>query len=245
MHNTFITKYFKWSEREPSRRVRWLNRWILRLGVPLRLVPLNQTGLMTNVEQRMNMFHLARQVLVQGVPGDFVELGCHAGQSAVLLQKVIENYDEARTLHVYDSFEGLPDLAEADGATPFRPGQLAVEQQRLLDNFDRYGLKSPVVHPGWFDETLPQELPEQIAFAHLDGDLYDSVLVSLEHVYPRLSPGALCLVDDYCDPEVTEQEDHLPGVKRACDEFLADKPETVSVLYSGPLPHGFFRKRGE
>lgn len=242
MNNLFITQYFKWSQRQPSRKIRALNRLLLRLGVPLKLAPLNETGLMTNVEQRMNLYHLASQVLAYGVPGDFVELGCHAGQSAVLMQRVIEHMAPERRLHVYDSFEGLPALAEEDGDTPFEAGQLAVGEERLLASFDRYELRRPEVHAGWFDDTLPGGLPETIAFAHLDGDLYDSIRVSLEHVYPRLSVGAVCLVDDYCDPALQDDEDHCPGVKRACDEFLADKPESVSVLYAGGFTHGFFRK---
>jgi O-methyltransferase len=83
----------------------------------------------------------------------------------------------------------------------------------------------------------------------LDGDLYDSIKVSLEYVYPRLSPGAVCLVDDYCDFDVfREAVDLCPGVKRACDEFLANKPEKVAVMYGGYDSalgygsHGYFRK---
>ncbi|RWH84456.1 MAG: hypothetical protein EOQ86_01550 [Mesorhizobium sp.] len=33
---------------------------------------------------------------------------------------------------------------------------------------------------GWFEDTLPTQLQDEIAFANLDGDLYDSVKVSLE-----------------------------------------------------------------
>lgn len=242
MDNVFITEYFKWSERRPSRRLRWLNSLLFRLGFPVRMVPLNQTGLMTNVEQRMNMYHLISQVLAYDVPGDLVELGCHAGQSAVLMQKIIEHFDPNRELHVYDSFEGLPELSEKDGGTSFEGVQLAISPEKLFANFDRYGLRHPEVHAGWFKDTLPDGLPELISFAHLDGDLYESILVSLEHVYPRLSPGAVCLIDDYCDPAILDEYDHLPGVKRACDEFLADKPEEVSVMYAGAFAHGFFRK---
>jgi O-methyltransferase len=86
-------------------------------------------------------------------------------------------------------------------------------------------------------------LPEQISFAYLDGDLYDSIKLSLESVYPRLSPGAICLIDDYADPAVfPEAWNELPGVKRACDDFLAGKPETVSFIYSADMSHGYFRK---
>jgi O-methyltransferase len=90
-------------------------------------------------------------------------------------------------------------------------------------NFRRYALPQPIVHRGWFSETLPTGLPASISFAHLDGDLYDSILTSLRHVYPRLAPGAVCLVDDYCDEAVhPDGWNHLRG--------------------AGCLSHGVFRK---
>ena len=194
------------------------------------------------------MFHLVRDVLVYEVPGDFVELGCHAGQSAVLFQKVIEHYDKSRTLHVYDSFEGIPELQPEDGNTGFSKGRMATAQEVLHSNFSRVGLKTPVVHQGWFEDTLPNQLPERIAFAHLDGDLYESIRISLEYVYPKLTKGAICLIDDYSDPAVFETFDLFPGVKKACDEFFLDKSEQVAVLYGGYSSklgygsHGYFKK---
>ena len=35
----------------------------------------------------------------------------------------------------------------------------------------------------------------------------------------------------------------LPGVKQACDEYLADKPERISFIYSAEMSHGYFRKQ--
>jgi O-methyltransferase len=64
----------------------------------------------------------------------------------------------------------------------------------------------------------------------------------LKHVYPRLTKGAICVIDDYSNPDVYPEWTQLPGVKRACDEYLADKPEKVEQLYSGVSPHGYFRK---
>jgi O-methyltransferase len=242
MHDTFITEYFDWKPLEPSKKVKLVNYVLKKLRFWVRLSGPPFTGEMTNVEQRMNMYHLVSQVLAYNVSGDLVELGCHVGHSAALIQKIIDSYGPNRTLHVYDSFEGLPDVKLEDGETPFYAGQLAAEKQVLLENFKLLGLKPPVIHVGWFSDTLPIELPEQISFAHLDGDLYDSILISLEYVYPRLSKGAVCLVDDYCDPEVYDGWNNLPGVKAACDRYLKDKPEKVSVLYAGNYSHGFFRK---
>jgi O-methyltransferase len=51
----------------------------------------------------------------------------------------------------------------------------------------------------------------------------------------------VCVIDDYCDPEFSDWN-FLPGVKKACDEFFADKPEKVATLYAGFAAQGYFRK---
>jgi len=249
MANIFITNCFNgWVQAKPSKKIELANKILGKLRFSACHTPHVNNETMTSVEQRINMFHLASGVLFYEVPGEFVELGCHAGQSSVIFQKIIEHYDKSRTLHVYDSFEGLPEVRPYDGNTPARKGQMATAQENLLSNFARVGLKPPVIHQGWFEDTLPTQLPEQIAFAHLDGDLYDSTRVSLEYVCPKLSKGAVCLIDDYTDPAVFEACNWFPGVKKACDEFLSDKQEQVAVLYGGYDSklgygsHGYFRK---
>jgi len=240
--NFFIVQLFDWKPQRVSRRVERVNAILKKLGVWTTLQLPRQTTGMTNIEQRMNLYHLLSQTLAYGVPGDVVEVGSNQGHSSVLIQKTIDQYDPTRRLHVYDSFEGLPPLSPVDG-TAFSPGQMKTSRQKLVENFRQYGLRLPEIHEGWFQDTLPTGLPEQIAFAYLDGDLYDSIKVSLEYVYPRLSPGAVCLIDDYADPAVyPEAWNLLPGVKQACDEFFADKREKVSFIYSAEMSHGYFRK---
>jgi O-methyltransferase len=242
VENLFITEYFDWPLASRSPRVRLANKVLGKLGYGARLRGPQHTGLMTNCEQRMNMYHLLSQVLAYGVPGEVVEVGCNEGQSSVLMRKVMDHYASARTLHVYDSFEGLPEARPKDGRIPFVAQDLKVPKANLIANFKYYGLRLPEIHEGWFNLTLPSGLPEQICFAHLDGDLDESILTSLEYVYPRLAKGAVCLVDDYADPAIHSGWNELPGVKQACDEYLADKPESVSLLYAGDYSHGFFRK---
>jgi O-methyltransferase len=242
--NAYVTQHFDW-DRPPSRRARLVNAVLARLGVESRLVAPFSTGEMTTVEQRLNMFHLLGGVLTFGVPGDVVELGSHGGSSAALFQLVLDQFDPARRLHVYDAFVRPP----ADV---------------LLSNFRELGLRTPEVHAGWFSDTLPGQLPERVCFAHIDlgpgrspAALEDDVRLCLEAVYPRLSPGAVVLLADYCEPDVydrpgyhfpravlSRRQWHLyPQVKRACDAFLAGKPEQVFALYGGAYSHGFFRKR--
>lgn len=244
MHNTFIVEYFHW-KRSQSALLELGNKVLSRLHVPVRLtVP--EMSIMGNVESRMNLFHFANEVIAHDVPGDFVEVGCHTGYSSVVLQKVLRDEAPSRTLHVYDSFEGLPPVHEKDlGA--YEQGEMSASLTSFEHTLTSVGLALPVIHKGWFKDTLPTGLPDRIAFALLDADLYESTLTALEHVYPRLSKGAIGMFHVYWDEGVyqppTRSLKYLsPGVKRAADEFFADKPEKISVLYSGDYSSGYFYK---
>jgi O-methyltransferase len=219
---------------------------VLRKTLPWLHVGSRWRGQMASIESRMNIFHLLSQVLVFGVPGEVVEVGCHAGESTVVLQRIIRDLDPSRELYAFDSFQGVPPSEAADEGV-YQAGDMAASLKKFYDNFDRLQLKRPVVHAGWFEETLPKGMPERIAFAFLDADLYRSTLFALQAVYPRLSLGAICALGVYWDPDTrvaltTDRNYKSPGVKQACDEFLADKPERVSLLLAGNYTSGYFRK---
>lgn len=63
-------------------------------------------------------------------------------------------------------------------------------------------------------------------------------------IYPRLSEGAIVIVDDYCDPDAHKTQNSLPGVKLACDEFLKDKKEEMELLSGGREFHAYFVSGG-
>lgn len=164
-------------------------------------------------------------LLASGPAGDCVELGCNQGATTLGLQTLLRYSRQTRELHVYDSFEGLPPPLPEDGLTPYVAGSCATLEEVFVTRFQAFGVPLPQIHPGWFAQTLPQALPEHIAFAYLDGDFYSSILESLEAIYPRLQPGAVVLIDDF-------GSELLEGVERACDAFFADKPERVETLFT-------------
>jgi hypothetical protein len=117
-----------------------------------------------------------------------------------------------RTVYVADSFAGVPEPnAEkypADRGISLHtwPG-LAVGLDDVRANFERYGLLDDQVAfvPGWFRDTLPALRGHPWAVIRLDGDLYESTIDSLEHLYPSLSPGGWLIVDDYHDIDACRQ----------------------------------------
>jgi O-methyltransferase len=246
VHNTFIVEYLHW-KRPSTPLVDLGNKVLGRFRVPLKLTR-PEPGIMGSVELRMNVFHLASEVLANNVPGDFVEVGCNAGFSSVILQRVLRDHHEARALHCFDSFEGLPGTLDIKDLGSYEVGEMKASRQWFEDNFRQVGLELPLVHQGWFEDTLPPSLPDRISYALVDADLYKSTLTALEHVYPRLGKGAVCMFGVYSDPSVyvprtRSVKYQSPGVKAATDEFLADKPEKVSVLYSGEYSSGYFYKQ--
>lgn len=229
VHNIFITQLMDWKPSNPA-PVRLLNFILRALGTKMQLVSPYRSGSMTNTEQRMNLFHLVSQVLISGIPGDLIELGSERGQTAVLFSKVMSGHGSDRRLHLYTIFENDDAL------------------QSLHRNFANVGEPVPELHVGLVQETLPSQLPEKISFAHIDlgskvaGDVKALILHCLKHVYPRLQKGGICVFQDYCDPSVLDSWNPWPGIKAACDEFFADKPEKVSIMYAGWYSHGYVRK---
>jgi O-methyltransferase len=149
--------------------------------------------------------------------GAVVEFGCYIGTTSLFIRRLLDEYKDAREFHVYDSFEGLPAKTAEDesrAGEQFQAGELAVSKKQFLREFQKANLKPPVVHKGWFGDLTEADVPEQIAFAFLDGDFYESIRDSLKLVLPRMQRGSTIVVDDYA-------REALPGTARAVHEFFA------------------------
>ena len=250
MDNAFISQWCNWDHRMPLAWHKPVNRLLALLKINARLVARPFRWGMANVEARMNIFHLASQCLANRVPGAVLEIGCNAGESSVVLQHVINTLDPGRPFHCFDSFEGLPAPQGIDAEHgPYDSGDMSASLVSFYDQFRRAGLKPPEhVHKGWFEDTIPSQLPDRISFVLLDGDLYASTKHVLPHIYERMAPGAICMFGVYYDHDVFPRPETIPhykspGVKLATDEFFADKPEKVSVLYACEYSNGYFRKQ--
>ena len=105
---------------------------------------------------------------------------------------------------------------------------LAVSQEQVEMNFRKYGLlDSQVVFlRGWFKDTLPVAPIEQLAILRLDGDMYGSTMEALSNLYPKLSSGGFCIIDDYA----------LRGCRLAVDNYRTKSgidAELQLIDYSG------------
>lgn len=185
-------------------------------------------------------FFLAQYFLhALDVEGERAECGVFFGTSALLLCRAagtrIPGYSGSG-LHLIDSFAGLSEPSPADGYSI--RGRSAGAASR--GNLPKGWLAAPIdearatlrdypdvsFHPGWIPQVLPA-LPEaRWSFVHLDLDLYEPTLGSLDYFYPRLSTGGVIICDDYGAPL-------FPGAHRAWDQFCDDNGVPYVVLDTG------------
>lgn len=179
----------------------------------------DQAETMIGLERLDNLAFCVRRVLADGIPGDLVETGVWRGGACIFMMGVLRACgDLEKKVWLCDSFEGLPRPASASSpdsaGVPFWEfPELAVSDREVVGNFEKYGLwdeERVRIVKGWFSETLPNAPIDEIALLRLDGDMYDSTMVALRSLYPKVSIGGYCIVDDYgC----------VPACAQAVDEF--------------------------
>ena len=161
---------------------------------------------MIGMKRLTSLQRCVESVLAEDIPGDLVECGVWRGGACILMRAVLAAYgDEKRCIWLADSFAGVPPpdvenySADENLRLDLSAYVLAVPETTVKANFKRYGLLDDRVRflPGWFKDTLPSAPIDRIALLRLDGDLYESTLQALDALYPRLSVGGYCIIDDY------------------------------------------------
>ena len=195
---------------------------------------------MTSPEKLFGLVQSVRYVVRHGIPGDIVECGVWRGGSmqAVALT-LLEQGETTRRLHLFDTFEGMSAPTELDRRTDGTPAEVLLREhdkdhrvwgvagiEDVTAGMSETGYPSELVdyHQGMVEHTIPAQAPDRIAVLRLDTDWYESTAHELEHLWDRLSPGGVLIVDDYGDWD---------GARLATEEFLARTDEPLLLLPLG------------
>lgn len=202
---------------------------------------------MTSPERLYGLIQAVRYVSQACVAGDVVECGVWRGGSMMAAARtLLECGDTSRHLYLFDTFEGM---SAPDARDVGVDGQSASELLRAQDRSDPAsawcyasledvqsamagtGYDTARVHfvKGKVEDTIPAAAPASIAILRLDTDWYESTRHEMEHLYPRLSPGGVLIVDDY---------GHWAGCRQAVDEYFAARGPQVllnRVDYTGRI----------
>lgn len=174
---------------------------------------------MIGMKRLDNLQRCIHTVLKEGIEGDIIETGVWRGGACIFMKAVLAaNNVKDRKIFVADSFKGLPKPDDkkypADKGDKFySEPYLAVSMEEVENNFRKYDLldENVVFLEGWFKDTLPKAPINKLAILRLDGDMYGSTIEALECLYPKLSKGGFCIIDDY----------GLEPCKKAVDDFRA------------------------
>ncbi len=168
------------------------------------------------------------------VPGILMEMGCALGGSGIL---ITSNKSKERKFKIYDVFGMIPPPGEKDDkAIHDRYEEIKSGKAKGLGQDEYYGYKEDLIGKvsqsftemgvpakennvefvqGLYEETL-QGFNEPVAFAHIDCDWYDSVMVCLEAIVPKLSKNGVLVIDDYYV---------WKGCTEAVDDFFKDRKD--------------------
>jgi hypothetical protein len=96
-----------------------------------------------------------------------------------------------KTIHGFDSFEGLPEFWRSGFDQHFF----------MVQDHNQIKFRSNVViHKGLFNRTIPEfkeENPRKVSFIHVDCDLYSSTKTIFDLLGDRISSGCVILFDEY------------------------------------------------
>lgn len=183
----------------------------------------------------------------RNVPGAVVECGVFRGSTLITSALYLKQKGIVKPVFGLDSFEGFGAEVRADiqlggeECEEKRVGGFGATSYRYVTDAIRFFALASMVTlvPGFFKDSLPRlSSLESVSFLRLDCDLYESYKGRLDFFYPRLSAGAVVLMDEYADLK-------WPGAKKALDEFLLGKPEAVEMTTVDGYIKGYFLKQAE
>lgn len=175
------------------------------------------------------------------IPGAVVECGVWRGGSMMAGAMTLQELQATqRELFMFDTYEGMSAPTDRDvhiwygqsgdemlaaqklGAPLWVPASL----EDVKAGFEPLGYPEENLHfvVGKVEDTIPEHAPEQIAVLRLDTDWYESTKHEINHLYERLQPGGVLIVDDYGSWQ---------GSKDAIDEFMEVTGEPLLLTQVG------------
>jgi O-methyltransferase len=216
------------------------------------LVARCQPFTLTTPERLVATADAVAHVVERDIDGALMECGVWRGGSVLAMLLTLQHLGvEDRDVYLCDTFSGMTEPGDEDTSAFDGPAleifsEAAAAGRRPFEHLfdeDTFGLRlvKELLHStgypperihfvvGPVEETLPDQAPDALAVLRLDTDWYASTRHELEHLYPRISPGGVLIVDDY---------GHWEGARQAVDEYFeahGGRPLLARTDYSGRM----------
>jgi len=138
--------------------------------------------------------------------GAVVECGVWRGGMIAAISELLGS--NSKEYHLFDSFEGLPLAKDIDGKeaiewqnnkeSPFYYDNCKAEKDLAEQAMRLAKCVNFQIHKGWFDNNMRNIIFKNgIDILRLDADWYESVMICLENLFPKINIGGALLIDDY------------------------------------------------
>lgn len=193
---------------------------------------INNQLTIVSAERLIATIQACKYVILNEIPGDFVECGVWRGGNSIAAKLMFEAYGSNKKVILMDTFAGMTEPTESDKTTKHKTPAIKRFQERqkeshntwayasleeVKENFTKAGVGPVGVEyiVGDVTETLrtTKNLPSEISILRLDTDWYESTKSEMEILYPRLTSGGVLIVDDY---------GHWDGARKAIEEYFND-----------------------
>jgi len=121
------------------------------------------------------------------IDGMWLEFGVATAESS---KKIIEMMPSNKSLYGFDWFKGLPE----DWWSGNKAGELFGSTYGFIPKMERLEIIE-----GLFEDTIPKfndDHKENIAFMHVDCDLYSSTKTIFDNLKDRIVPGTIIIFDE-------------------------------------------------
>ena len=191
---------------------------------------INNQLTMVSAERLIATIQACKYVILNEIPGDFVECGVWRGGNSIAAKLIFEAYGSNKKVILMDTFAGMTEPTEWDESTRHKtPAKKRFQEEQkeshnawcyasleeVKGNFTKAGAGPIGVEyiVGDITETLrtTKGLPSEISVLRLDTDWYESTRSEVEVLYPLLTSGGVLIVDDY---------GHWNGARKAIEEYF-------------------------
>lgn len=173
-----------------------------------------------------------KQLVAEGVYGDFAELGVWRGNTAAILAYFAAR--NGRHVYLFDTFEGFDsrDMKDVDDDKKMEFKNTSITMVRNVIGEDS---SACTFVQGYFPDVVEiSHESRKYAAVSLDCDLYEPMRAGLHFFYPRMPCGGLLILHDYSSI-------YWNGAQKAIDEFCKKTGEHV-VLMPDKSGSAFIRK---
>lgn len=186
---------------------------------------------MTSLAALAALINAVKYVASAKIEGELVECGVWRGGSMAAAARTLAGINcTDRQIYLCDTFSGMPEPGEKDvnfqgeaASELYRREQRDGDQSawchadeaEVMSVMSASGYDQTKIQlvKGRVEATIPERAPEKISLLRLDTDFYESTRHELQHLFPRLAPGGIIIIDDY---------GHWQGAQQATDEYFTE-----------------------